>query len=476
MLIIIDRKSATPIYIQIYEQIISSIKKGTHPPGSRLPSLRQNATHLNLSINTVEQAYRLLVSEGYVEARPKSGFIVNRYHPPNDFQHSASRVSQELERLAQVRDAVSRKTTLRYDFTSGDFDPQNYPTTQWLACTREVLYGEDSKEACCYSDPQGYLRLREQLSEKVCQEKGKFISPDQILIMPTTRSAIASLLHLFDPEHDAVAMEEPGFIEARETFIYHGYTVKPFLRHKPKESLYATLDAIKPKIIYSTPANHYPTNAIMSLDERKELIAWAQENDAYILEDDYCHEFRYNTDPLPSLQMLDVCGRVISLRTFSKSLSPATCIEYAILPPRLMVKWLLGANFHSQVSWQMQATLAEFIAQGSWDKHLRRVQTSSRLKYEAILAALHSSVGSKIRILDYQIGLHILLAPKDDRPEKELIALAEEAGVKVYPTSCYWMSNPPPDWNYVLLGYSKINLSDITEGIRRLANAWFDEK
>lgn len=448
---------------------------GSLPPGAKLPSIRFCSHDLNVSSNTVEKAYGQLASEGYIEAHPQSGYLVNALDAPADPDEppSASYLS-DLEKLKGLQARLHGWRELRYDFSYGNADPSTFPLSQWLRATRDAFYGEDGTKACRYNDRQGLEALRVQIASFATREFGAAVIPEQVVVMPTVRASIDSVLRLFDPATDRIAMEDPGFPEARNAFSSRGFQTVPWRVYGEGAYDLAALDAARPRLVYLTPDNQFPTNHIMPVGLRRQLVRWARDNDAYLIEDNYCHEFRYGVDRQPSLRALDGSGRVITVGTFSKSLSPAACLGYAVLPPDLMLAWLDPANDgHSKVPWQTQATLARLMESGYWDGHLRRMQTSCRNKHREVTRAIARCMGSRVEVLDYRAGLHLLIRTKDGRDERTLIEKAAARDVSVYPTSQYWMGPRPAAWNFVLLGFSCIAAADIAPGIEALARAWF---
>ena len=477
-MIAIDRDDPTPFYQQIYQQVVESVETGAYRMDDRLPSIRKFATDLGVSRNTVEQAYTLLVQEGYAEARPGSGYFIN---PVETLRQSSRKFSagyddamrELLDRYAALHDAPA----VRYDFAYDRMDADAFPYARWARISRDVMLDPCRTDVCRYADKQGLEPLREQISTYLIKEQDIVARPEQIVVLPTTRRAFSSILNLFDRQDTVVYVDNPGYPEAFNATRDSGYQVRPhrvFPRYTWTNLQVAPEDAGKVKLIYTTPANQYPTNAVMSLEERQALIAWAAENDAYIVEDEYCHEFRYGSPHLPSLHALDSEGRVITMGTFSKSLAPSFCLTYIVLPPKLMLRWLRPDGLlHTQVPWQTQYTLAEFMREDRWYAHLRRLQTAYRRKHDAMLDAIDRHLGPDVEFLQQETGLHMLVRPHDGRSEAELIRLAADAGVRVYPTSQDWVAGKPAGWNYVLIGYSAIPLADIDPGVRALARAWF---
>ena len=219
----------------------------------------------------------------------------------------------------------------------------------------------------------------------------------------------------------------------------------------------------------------FATQRALPSDVRERVLAWAEDTDAYILEDDYCRDFRYRERSLAPLASMDARGRVIYMGTFSKSLSPALRMNYLVLPTPLLKRWREAfASSYSPVPWLNQQVLARFMTDGSWDRHLRRVQTRNRRKYDALTAALREYMGDKVDVLECGTGLHLLVRVRDGRSQDELVAAAAAADVAVYPTKKYWANPACATEGVVLVGFSSIAEADIRPGIAALARAWFE--
>ena len=180
------------------------------------------------------------------------------------------------------------------------------------------------------------------------------------------------------------------------------------------------LESSGARLAYLTPSSQFPTCRIMPTDVRERVLAWAEAADAYILEDDYCRDFRYRERSLAPLVSMDARGRVIYMGTFSKSLSPALRMNYLVLPTPLLKRWREAfASSYSPGAWLNQQVLARFMTDGSWDRHLRRVQTRNRRKYDALTAALREYMGDKVDVLECGTGLHLLVRVRDGRSQDE---------------------------------------------------------
>lgn len=462
----LDETSELPLYQQIYEKIRHGIEDGHYPSGSKLPSIRGLASELQCSRNTIDAAYSQLMEEGYIESRPGSGYRVLSVIEDAAFANTRD---QDLGSAL-----LGEPHQMRYNFTYGNLEQGTFPATVWRTITDDILLSVESGICNTYTDPLGEEALRGEIAWRLTTQCDVDCTPGQVIIQPGTQVSIQNLLALFDARTDVVAMENPGYIGAREAFERSGFRVAPCRVDVSYEEFFADLERSRAKLVYVTPSSQFPTCKTMPIKMRSKLIAWADANDAYILEDDYCRDFRYKERPQPPLQSMDHCNRVIYMGTFSKSLSPALRMNYLVLPPALLEKWrTLFANAYTSVPWLSQAVLARFMSQGHWDRQLRRVQAKNKRKYETLTASLHEYLGDKVRVLENGTGLHVLVQVYDDRTQEELIEVARAADVLVYGTEKYWMGKRPLTSRVLLVGFSSIAEQDIEPGIKALANAWF---
>ena len=461
----LDEHSDIPFYQQLFNQLHNDIEEGTYPPGAKLPSIRGLAADLGCARNTVEQAYHLLTQEGYVESRPGSGYVVQNvaYLEP-----TAGRTPS----CAVLLGRQNRRA--RYDFTYGNLEPGTFPAVAWRTITDDVLLSVESASCDAYNDPFGEEALRMAIAWRIATQRGIRCTPDQVIIQGGTQTSMQNLLTLFDPTADVVAVEDPGYDGVRSVIERAHFPVVPCRVSGEYGDFLSDLGASGARLAYLTPSSQFPTCRIMPTEMREQVLDWAAHEDAYLLEDDYCRDFRYRERSLPPLASMDTRGRVIYMGTFSKSLSPALRINYLVLPEPLLALWHeVFAASYSPVPWLNQKVLARFMIDGSWDRHVRRVQAKNRRKHATLLAALEETMGDKIEIMENGTGLHLLVRVPDGRGQDALIAQAAAADVAVYPTRKYW-ANPDhhPD-SVVLIGFSSIAEEDIRPGIEALARAWF---
>ena len=462
----LDDRLDTPLYQQLFDQLRHRIEEGGQPEGSRLPPIRSMAADLGCARNTVENAYALLAQEGYVKSRPGSGYIVQNVA---FLQVDADRSQAPGEKLLGADE-----NRVRYDFTYGNLEPGTFPAAAWRAITDDILLSVERTGCDAYNDPFGEEALRSAIAWRLATQRGIDCTPSQIIIQGGTQTSMQNLLALFDGARDVVAMEDPGYDGVRTVVERARFALAPCRVGAGADVFRADLEASGARLAYLTPSSQFPTCSVMPTDTREAVLKWAERHDAYLLEDDYCRDFRYRERSLPPLASMDRRGRVIYMGTFSKSLSPALRINYLVLPEPLRDRWREAfASSYSPVPWLNQQVLARFMADGSWDRHLRRVQAKNRRKYETLTRVLSATMGNDVEMLENGTGLHLLVRVRDGRPQDELVRQAAEADVAVYPTKKYWTDPARHVSSTVLVGFSSIAEDDIEPGIRALAAAWF---
>ena len=473
-MIAIDRNNSTPFYQQIHRQVVRSIESGLYRVGDRLPSIRPFAQQLGVSRNTVEQAYLELVQEGYVNSRQGSGYYVSLAAAPRRAEQSFGIEYRQALAALQAHDRAQTPAKPRFDFNVEGVDPDTFPFYRWARISRDVMLDEGRMGTCKPMDPRGLGAFREQIARHLAKDQDIVAQPEQIAIFPSVSHAMASVLRLLAENGYGAVFEDPCQPKVSRAIRESGIpAVGSILNRREIRGGAVRTTHGHPHVVCVSPENRYPTNTAMSLDERKRLVAWAGQTDSLLLENTYCHEFRFGGAHVPTLHALSTDGRVIVVGSFAESLSPSMGIAYLVLPPSLMIRWLKQRGQSGQVPWHVQATFAEFMRQDLWTAHLRRLQTSLRNKRHAMAVALETHMGDAASFIQQESSLHMLIHVKDGRSESELVELAARKGVRVYPTADTWTSTAPAGWNYVMAGYAGIPLDDIEPGIAALAHAWF---
>lgn len=465
-MLIIDKNSYEPLYIQIYQQLKDKIISGELCEGSVLPPIRTLARTLMVARNTVDSAYQQLCSEGYILGKVGSGYKVQKIDIPNMISPNAKLLDfTNLVEEVQVSDIV------KYDFQYGKLDISNFPLRIWRKLLNHVLLSDEIKGITDYNEKKGDLALRIQIMKYLRESRGVACRPEQIILCSGAMSAVSIICKLSDTK--TVAIEEPGFDSAREIFINHGYRINPVTLTIDGIDL-EQLKAFGTKLLYTTPSHQFPIGIVMPINKRLHLLDWASQNGAYIIEDDYDSELRYNSRPIPSIHSLDQNGRVIYINSFSKALAPGLRMGFIVLPQLLLEKYQSNfSNYNCSIPWLEQKTMYHFMEQGHWNRFLNKISVSNKRKHDILISTINSQMGKHTTIHGKNAGLHILLEVDNGMSERELIEAASKVDVKVYPVSNYWINTQNYSNNMVLIGYSSLSEDEIVEGITRLSYAWF---
>lgn len=465
-----DNDKRHPLYIQLYNYIRREIQKGKILPGSKLPSQRKLANYLQVSRNTIDKAYQQLMAEGYIESQERKGLFVVDFKNSGFFLQDSS---PEVERENVKKPQAGQGKPISIDFSHGKVDINHFPYHVWRKLTVESLYA-DQGQYLLMGDPQGEPGLRKQIARYLYHSRGVQCSYDQIVIGAGTQY-ILSLLCKIVGENGSIGVEEPGFHRSRFVFKDNGLEVVPIPLDEKGINI-QELSRKNPGLAYITPSHQFPCGVIMPMSRRMEMIEWAQTNGGWIIEDDYDGEFRYLGRPIPSLQSLDINKRVIYLGTFSKSLLPSIRVSYMVLPPELLRNYQEKCAVYKQtVSRLHQHTLELFMEQGHWEKHLNRIRNLYKKKHGVLLSSIKNVFSEKeiVEIIGADSGMHILLKVQNGMNEQELIETAADVGVKVYPTSIYFVNSSMSADGTVLLGFGGLDEKEIQQGIKGLRQAWF---
>jgi len=477
VLLRLDETSETPLYQQIYEQIRDAVMSGQVSAGDKLVSIRKLAVDLGVSHTTVEQAYLQLATEGIVANVPRSGYVVEQV----DTDYFKLVRKADFEAVLALDQARSRKafyaenrsgSEVRYDFSYANLQPDSFPVKLWRRLVDDVLYASTSPNMARYSYTDEVCALQNELASLLSRTRGVNCAPEQVILQAGTGEALGMILQLFNRDHDVLGMEDPGYATVHEVARRQGFAMTPLPSDQGVEAFLGALDECKPRIVFATPSHQFPTGMLLPLDARTRLLRWAEDNDAYIIEDDSCNEFRYATQPVPSLQSLDAYQRVIYLCNVSKVLSPSMRIAYVVLPPRLLERyWDLFNNTHPSVPWLEQEVLARFIANGYWDAHARKVSKGNRHRHDELLRCLNTEFGNAIEISGADTGMHLYVTVRNGMTEAELIESALRQGAMVYGTERMRFPSAPPS-SSVIIGFSSIKFEDIGPGVAALKRAW----
>ncbi len=444
-----------PLYHQLYRHIAAAIQSGALAPGSRLPSKRRLCALAGVSMSTVEAAYSLLAAEGYVLARPRSGYVCADLLPPAP----AAPVS--------VPETVPEPPPRwAYDCSTSGVDTSVFPFSSWARITKEAVY--ENPGLLQRGHPQGDLPLRTALAELLAHYRGVRCSPEQVVVGAGADYLLTLLLQLLRSQK-SIALEDPGYPAAYAAAALHGRQAVPI----PVDGEGMDPEALAASgagLAYLTPSHQFPLGVTMPAGRRSRLLHWAASApDRWLIEDDYDSEFRYSSRPIPALQGLDRAGRVVYMGTFSRSIAPAIRVAYMILPPALLERYHRTFSHGAcTVSRFEQESLRRFLVQGLYGRHLRRTGNLYRRKCALFTGALSDIPG--VAVSGAEAGLHFLAAlPRFS--EAELVARAAEKSVGIHPLSRY-CHNVPPRPSTVVLGFAGLTEQELAEAAALLKDAW----
>lgn len=449
------------LYEYLYKCIKNDILQGNIIPGEKLPSKRSFAKNLGISVITVENAYDQLAAEGYIYSIPKRGFYVT------DFKKAI-----EIEKKNITKEMVpltSGDSGYLADFSSNQTQSELFPFTIWKKMVREVL-NENQMQLMTNPPCGGILYLREAIATYLKEFRGMTVLPEQIIIGAGTEYLYGLLIQLFGKDK-IYAVENPGYRKIPQ--IYKSHQVQcEYINMDDDGVNVSELEEKKADILHITPSHHYPTGIVMPISRRYELLSWASKGEnKYIIEDDYDSELRLSGQPIPTLQSIDVSDKVIYMNTFTKTLSSTVRISYMVLPGHLLDQFYKKLSFYScTVSNFEQYTLAKFIQEGYFEKHINRLRNYYHSKRDALLNAIQNSrLNDHVTISGEEAGVHFLMEIKSSRKEDKLIQTALSQGIKLAPLSKYYHVSEEAPENVYVMNYSSINENDIDEIIQKLS-------
>ena len=451
------------MYEHLYRCIKQDILQKKLKSGEKLPSKRAFAKNLGVSTITVESAYAQLVAEGYLYTLPKRGYYVcdlERGEEP-----APPRPVQALPKQPPRR-------TYWADFVGSSVARDMFPFYVWVKLLRDVTAGEDETALLTDTSAGGIRQLRQAIADHLYQFRGMTIDPEQIVVGAGTEYLYSVIIQLLGRNH-GYAVEDPGYL--RLTKIYEKNDVK--VCHIPMDAsgiVPEKLEESGAEILHITPSHHFPTGIVMPVSRRYEFLSWASKGeDRYIIEDDYDCEFRLSGRPIPTLQSIDVMEKVIYINTFSKSLAPAFRISYLVLPKHLVTRFYETLGFYSgTVSCLEQMTLARFISQGYFEKHINRMRNHYRAVRDQLLAQIENSpLAGRVRISEENAGLHFLMEVDTPRTDQEILRDAEGLDLRISFLSQYYFKEDARHPHVLVMNYSGLEVEKIPEAVDRLARA-----
>lgn len=479
----LDKQAALPLFRQLYSALRTAILEGRLEGGTRLPPTRLLARELHISRNTIVNAFEQLIAEGYLEGKMGSGTYIAHVLPEEVLQVKV-RVStsppgkeKKAEHISQWGMALMRQDVnyVRYAEEARAFQPgmpaiDQFPYKLWSKLAANCWRAPEP-HLLSYGDAQGYFPLRATIASYLKATRGMQCEPEQVIITTGTQQALDLAARMIVDPGEIVVMEDPGYLGARVALAGTGATILPIAVDQDGLQVEQLKNQnVRVRLVYITPSHQYPVGVTMSLARRLALLEWAARTGAWILEDDYDSEYRYEGPPLAALQGLDLAGRVLYLGTFSKVILPALRLGYLVVPPALVETFARGrATIDRQAPTLDQVILAEFIREGHFVRHIRRMKGVYMERQATLIDAARHRLAGLLDIQPASAGLHVMgwLQPGAD----DLCAhhLARSKGVDSSPFSAYAIT-PQPRGGLVL-GYACANPSAIRAGVDHLAAA-----
>lgn len=449
----LQRPSEIPLKRQIYQTLREQILSGLLKAGEALPSTRELAERINVSRNTVCEAYDMLITEGYVISR----------------QGAPTRVAEGLclNRQPEFTPNTPAKVGPRYraDFQTGRPDLRHFPRHLWKQLLLKS-FEEMPLEQFGYGSPQGILDLRGEISAWLLRSKGLNVDPGDIFITSGATHALYIIAKLLADNVHKIAIEDPCNKGILRSLLSAGCKIEPIpVDEKGIQVEYLAGMAVS--AVYITPSHQFPLGGILPAGRRAELIRFAAENDIYLIEDDYDSEFRYQGEPIAPLYSMEP-QKVIYVGTFSKVAFPAIRIGYVILPQQLHSKWRdLRTHLDIQNPPFEQRVLAEFLRTRKFDRHLRSMRKLYGGRRTVLLQALKASFGDTWRPWGDSAGLHLVVEFPGMRFDDRFIQKCGEFGIRIASVEEHSIRKGR-HLNKLLLGYGHLEPAEIQEGVSLL--------
>lgn len=478
--IILDHNSETSLHQQLYLELRQAILNGRILPRQKLPSTRSIARSLGISRTTATQSYDRLQSEGYLDTIAGSGTYVCAQLPddlmqsisipvPSQSQPLSVPLSRYGKTLAQTPFTLQPEPALPISFRYGRPALTEFPLKLWRKLLSRRCCGEPNWLDYA-TDFQGYLPLRQAIAQYLCRYRAVQCQPEQVVITNGTQQGLDLIMRLFMEPEDIIAIEDPGYLSARRIFQSHGAKLISIQVDASGLIVEQLLKLPSIRLVYVTPSHQFPTGATLSLPRRLELLTWAQQTGALILEDDYDSEYRYGDRPIPALQGLDQTHSVIYLGTFSKVLFPALRIGYLVLPPQLITlfaqaKWLNDR----QLPMLEQQVLTDFIAEGYLESHIRKMRSRYDRCRQVLVQELNVQFGDRITIFGEKAGIHLMVRLQSQFSDDEMIKRAAQVGVGLMSARSQYLNQGGK--GEFIFGYGELSETQIQIGVQKLAEA-----
>lgn len=478
--IALDFSGKIPMYRQLYEWFRGTILAGQLRPGQRVPSTRNLAAELNVSRIPVSSAYEQLQAEGYLETFVGSGTCVVRSIPddalkaaPGKIRNTSRQVSKRQaprtvsRRVALMRVPAETWSTKLVAFRVSLPALERFPSGIWSKLVNRHSR-RPTRQLMAYGDAMGYMPLREAIAEYLGAVRAVRCEASQILVSTGSQLGLQLAAQVLLDPNDRVWIEEPGYPGARHALMSVGaQLVAVPVDSEGLNVAEGIRRARNAHAVYITPSHQYPLGVTMTATRRMQLLNWAARNGAWIIEDDYDSEYRLGGRPIPSLQGLDASARVIYVGTFSKVMFPALRLGYVVVPKDLAEAFSTARDATDQFSSTLyQAVMTDFIREGHFGRHIRRMRVLYMERRAALVEAIHGQMGDSLEVIGAEAGMHLVALLPTGVSDVAVSKKAAEMGISAMPLSSCCLK--PPARGGLILGYGGTDAQQIHDGIRKL--------
>ncbi len=483
--VVLERNSAVPMHQQLTTQISQAVLSGHLPSGLRLPASRDLAIKLGVSRTTVVTAFQQLITEGYLESRVGAGTFVGSNLTKQILklasmpgQSRASQCRGEHALLSQRGQALAKSQPYMRSRTPSSFMPSQpaydkFPFDSWSS----ILARHNRRPAyqlLSYGNAPGYPPLRRAIAAYLRHARGINCDEEQVIVVTGAQMAVSLSAWILLNPGDGVMIEDPGYIAMRDLLAgfgarlinvpvdHQGMDVSAGIRVKPGA-----------RMALLAPSHQYPLGVTLSLARRLELLAWAKRVKGWIIEDDYDSEFRFSGAPVAPMQTIDQNGRVIYVGTFSKVMFPSIRVGYLVVPPELIDAYSAAVHLFTRGAPTLtQSVLAEFIDEGHFSKHVRRMRLVYAERHQAIIEAIRSDLDGLIDVAAAKTGMNVIgWLPQNGQNSNDLVAVQKlnAHGIVSAPMSVQYCAGQPR--HGLMLGFGCSPVEEIGPAVKKMAQA-----